>query len=308
MTVFARRILFVFLISAFADRLCASERLICCGGPEVFVINEPVDASVPPERLWRWQAKDSPEIPEAMWPQFRTTDECKPYDKTLLITSSSGGVALIRRDDKKCLFLASVTNAHSACLLPKDRIAVASSTGGDEVLVFAAMRFSEETSPIARLALKGAHGTVWDEARDALWALGTHELLLIAIVEEKDAIKLVAKDRWKLPTAGGHDLSWTGDRRHLYLTTNDAVYRFDVDKQAFASYEPLAKSAAVKSIDEHPKTGRVVYHQADHAAKVWWSDIIRLLDPDMKIQLPGERLYKVRWDVVPEKREAGPNP
>jgi hypothetical protein len=58
----------------------------------------------------------------------------------------------------------------------------------------------------------------------------------------------------------------------------------------------LFKTADVKSIAEHPRTGRIVFHQGDTAKKTWWSDTIRLLEPAATIQLPGERLYKIRWD------------
>ncbi len=276
----------------------AQERLICCGGAEVFVISSAQERSVEADRLWRWQATASPEIPAAMHGQFRTTDDCKPYPDKLLITSSSGGVALVDRESKKCLFFTSVKNAHSACLLPKERIAVASSSGGDELLLFSLKTSGEKLAPDAKLKLTGAHGAHWDKQRERLWALGSDELLLVAIQEANDKIELAVKDRWKLPTAGGHDLSPARDERYLSITTNSAVYRFDTKEQKFSPFEPLADAVAIKSIDEHPTTGQIVYHQANHAEKVWWSDTIRLLSPAKTIQLPDERLYKIRWDVV----------
>ena len=94
--------------------------LICCGAQEVFIIGSEKDNA----RKWTWRASDSPSIPKKAHAWFRTTDECKPVGKCILITSSSGGVALIRREDKACLFLAHARNAHSACLLPGDRVNV----------------------------------------------------------------------------------------------------------------------------------------------------------------------------------------
>lgn len=292
--------LLVCLLYTLADVACADEQLICCGGPEVFILSATGEITAAEDRSWRWTAADSPEIPAEMRGQFRTTDECKPYDDRLLITSSSGGVALVRRKDKRCLFHTSVKNAHSACLLPKERIAVASSTGGDELLIYSLARSGEKIAPLARLTLLGAHGTVWDRKRERLWVLGTRELLLVEVQETDDKLALLVNDRWELPTVGGHDLSPARDARYLYVTSNSAVYRFDTEAKRFQPFEPLAKAIAVKSIDEHPATGEIVFHQADHEQKVWWSDTIRRLQPAGTMHLQGERLYKVRWDV---KRE-----
>lgn len=41
---------------------------------------------------WEWRSEDSKEIPKGMRGSFATTDECKPYEGMILITSSSGGV------------------------------------------------------------------------------------------------------------------------------------------------------------------------------------------------------------------------
>jgi hypothetical protein len=280
----------------------AEDRLICCGGPEVFILSARHERPTVEDRVWRWQAKDSPEIPASMHGQFRTTDEYKPYGDKLLITSSAGGVALLHREDKKCLFLASARNAHSACLLPNDLVAVAASTGGDELQVFRLKDSGEKATPAARMELIGAHGAVWDAKRERVWALGTHELLVVKVSEQEGKITLAVDGRWKLPTPGGHDLSPARDSRYLFVSTNSAVYRFDTKEQSFAPFTPLADAHEVKSIDEHPTTGRIAYHQADLANKTWWSDTIRFLEPAQTTKLPDERLYKIRWDVEREMR------
>lgn len=275
--------------------LHAGERLIVCGGPEVFIISADADRVAEKDRLWRWRAADSPEIPAEIHPQFRTTDECKPAGEAILITASSGGVAWIRRKDKQCLFYTSVKNAHSACLLPKDRLAVASSHGGDEVLLFALNRSGADVAPLARLKLDGAHGTVWDADRSRLWALGTKELLLIELRNKDDSVVLAVDRTWALPTVGGHDLSPTHDPRFLFVTTNTRVYRFDTKEGRFETQPMLAEQPSVKSIDQHPQTGKIVYHQGTE--KTWWSDTIHFLQPARTLKLPDERLYKVRWDL-----------
>ncbi|QEF97918.1 hypothetical protein Mal15_19640 [Stieleria maiorica] len=273
----------------------AKDRLICCGGAEVFILEIDPDQSEAPAPVWSWKAEDSPEIPEAGRRSFATTDECKPIGGSLLITSSSGGVALIRRSDKRCQFYTEAKNAHSACLLPVDRVAVASSFGGDELLVYKLARPSgSPAKPVARIPLRGAHGAIWDEELKRLWALGSDELLLLDIGDEPTSSTIGVDRRIELPTPGGHDLSQSRETSIFFVTTNEHVYRFDARDARFTPHPILADRPKVKSVSEHPQTGEVVYHQG--TPENWWSDRIRFLGDREDIQLPGRRLYKVRWD------------
>lgn len=289
------RLLLAALTLALPGTLHAGDQVFICGGPEVFILPADAERVADKDRLWRWRAADSPEIPADMHTQFRTTDECKPVGESILITASSGGIALVRRKDKKCLFYTSAKNAHSACLLPKDRVAVASSHGGDEVLLFARERSGADLAPLARLKLDGAHGVLWDAGRERLWALGTKELQLLEVRSKDTKVELAVDKKWDLPTTGGHDLSPAHDPRFLFVTTNTRVYRFATKEGRFEPLSALAEQPGVKSIDQHPKTGRIVYHQGTE--KTWWSDTIRFLDPTRTLVIPDERLYKVRWDV-----------
>ena len=269
--------------------------LICCGADEVFII-DPAD---PGRKIWSWRAKDSASIPESFRAKFRSTDECKPYaGDLLLVTSSSGGVALIQRATKKCLFLAESRNAHSACLLPQDQIAVASSYGGDKVEFYDRQAADKPAAAQQSIPLKGAHGTVWDAKRKCLWALGGDELLRLvangrAAIDQRWSVAA----RHRLPTPGGHDLSPAGDGVRLLVTSNTQVLLFDRDEPSFQVHKQFGDAAKVKSITVHPRTKKIVYHQA--SKEHWWSDTIRFDQRD-PIRLQGERLYKVRWDQPEE--------
>ncbi len=273
------------------------ERLVCCGAAEVFVI----DALDPQTKLWSWTASDSASIPEDFHRKFRSTDDCKPYaGGVMLITSSSRGVALIERDTKRCLFLADVANAHSACLLPERQIAVAASTSGDEIQFFTYEDAGESARvavsiPNQRIALLGAHGTVWDAAREQLWALGTTELLQLqrsGTDGTSDAWSVVA--RHQLPSSGGHDLSPAHNGSHLWVTTETQVLRFNMAEPSFDIAEGFGDQRNVKSVDVHPQTQRLVYQQA--LKTEWWSHTIRFADAS-PVTLENERLYKIRWDA-----------
>ena len=273
----------------------ANDRLICCGAAEVFIIELSQDSSEAPEVVWSWSAEDSPEIPEAGKRSFASTDECKPVGEFLLITSSSGGVALVRRSDKSCVFYTQAKNAHSACLLPDYRVAVASSFGGDELLIYELTKpDGRQAKPIASIPLRGAHGAVWDDERSRLWALGSDELLLVKIGDNTTRPILNVDQRIELPSPGGHDLSRSREASTLFVTTNKHVYRFDRKDSRFQPDPVLADRVKVKSVSEKHQTGEIVYHQG--TPENWWSDTIRFVGERPAIQLPDRRLYKIRWD------------
>ena len=272
-----------------------NDRLIVCGGSEVIMIKAEPGEVTKADWVWSWRATDSPQIRPEQAEWFRSTDECKPVGEEILITSSSGGVALIDRKTKACRFLTFAKNAHSACLLPNHRIAVAASFGGDELMIFRIdPKVVHQPDPVARSPLHGAHGALWDAERKRIWALGESELQLIHWQEVGETAEIVVEKSWKLPTAGGHDLSPTNDRSRLFITSNSAVYRFDKDSGAFTPDALLGEQAKVKSVDQHAATGAVVYHQG--AGKNWWSDTLRFRGSGDVIRIPRRKLYKARWD------------
>jgi hypothetical protein len=283
--------LFTFLLFCGFDSALAGDDLICCGGEEVSI----VDPANPEVVKWSWRAADSPTIPKDFRMKFRATDECKPYrGGRILITSSSGGVTLIDRDTRKCLFLAEARNAHSACLLPANSIAVASSTGGDEIIFFDREDARQPAVPVEQIPLKGAHGVVWDARRDCLWALGEVELLcLFADVDAESSKRWSVGARHALPNAGGHDLSLAEDGVNLLVTTTSKVLVFHRDESTFSPFEMITDSRKIKSIDAHSTTGKIVYHQASKTH--WSSDMIRFVGSD-PVKVEGARLYKIRWD------------
>lgn len=231
------------VLSVLAISVQGADRIACCGGPEVFIIPADTRSAATTDRVWPWQPADSPEIPSQMHKLFRTTDECKPVGDSILITASSGGVALVRLKDKKCPFYGTAKNAHSGCLIPDHRIAIASSFGGDEVLLFGLDRSGADMTPHARFALEGAHGVVWDSARQRLWALGSNELTCLDLCRAREVTEIVPERRWLLPTPGGHDLSPARDPRILFVTTNQKVYSFDIGMGEFKPHVQLLSTS-----------------------------------------------------------------
>ena len=269
----------------------ASDDLICCGSAEVFII----DPAEPTVKKWSWQAKESPSIPTELQGAFRSTDDCKPFrDDLLLITSSGQGVALVQRSTKKCLFMTVARNAHSGCLLPANQIVVAASYGADVIRFYDRKDTDFPAQAVQEITLVGAHGTVWDAERDCLWALGGEELVKVESNSEVSVDRRWAiTARYKLPSAGGHDLSMAQNLKQLFVTTDTQVLQFDLVKHKFKPQAGFVDQIKIKSVDQHSETGVIVFHRA--SGENWWSDTIRFEDAP-PIKLAGERLYKIRWD------------
>jgi hypothetical protein len=104
-----------------------SQELIVCGWDEVSILE--LKGEGEPRRVWSWRANNAADLPDDVRGLFNTTDECKPIDGggRVLIRSSGGGAAVVEREKSRLLFYGRAANAHSADLLPRNRIAVAAS-------------------------------------------------------------------------------------------------------------------------------------------------------------------------------------
>ena len=284
-----------------------SEPLVLCGWDEVFLLESSDAAKGKGEKLWSWRAADWQELPETMRGTFRTTDDCKPIDggSKILMSSSSGGCAMVERRSGRVLWYASVPNAHSLELLPGDRVVVASSVSpkGNRLILFDLARSDR---PVWETPLVSAHGVVWDEKRRLLWALGLKELQCYELKDwagQKPSLDM--KAGYPLPDQGGHDLQAIPRSDDLVLTTGRHVYRFDRQQRRFRPDPDLGDRANVKCVGVHPVSGRTVFIQG--GSKEWWSDRIGMLSPAAEVRLPGERLYKARWLVEPPAGTSAPS-
>lgn len=277
-----------------------AEPIILCGWDTVFVVDTST-ANTKTKPIWTWTDKKCEQLPEAMRGTFATTDDCKPVDggSRILISSSSGGCAVVERPSGKAVWYAQVPNAHSLELLPRGRIVVASSVHakGNRLVLF---DLAHSDQPICDTPLVSAHGVVWDEGRQLLWALGLKELQSHGLQDwESDKPSLAIKGSYPLPDGEGHDLQPVPGSNDLVVTTGRHVYFFDRDEREFRLHPDLGDRANVKSVIVHPLSGQTAFIQATES---WWSDTVGLLSPAGTMRLPGERLYKARWLVHAEAR------
>jgi hypothetical protein len=268
-----------------------AEELILCGDNEVFVLGLKAGG----KKVWSWLAADHPELPGAVRQQFGTTDDCKPVEggSRILITSSGGGVALVERASGRALFWASVENAHSAEMLPRNRVLVAGSEGkdGNRLVLFDLAQSGKE---LASYPLSGAHGAVWDPQARCVWTLGERELHAYELKDWESATPTLGLSlRFALPEPSGHDLRPVPGTRRLVLTTYKHVWTFDPESRKFEPFDRLGDLQEVKSVDIHPRTGRIAYVKAETN---WWSSRVSFLKPEGQLDRRGERLYKARWN------------
>jgi hypothetical protein len=293
--------LLALVVASASVPAASDDALLLCGFDEVIAVSPQALAAGKLEKLWRWKAVGRGDMPAEAARRFGTTDDCKPIrgGRQILITSSGGGCALVDFPSGEVKWFAIVENAHSIELLPGDRVVVAGSTGanGNRLVLFDIAR---SNAPVWHTSLHSAHGVVWDEPRQALWALGFDELRRYSLAEwDSDSPSLKLEQTYALPDDGGHDLQAVPGSADLVVTTHATVSLFDRDTGAFRPHPALQGRKHVKSLAIHPKSGETYFVQAD--SPEWWSRSLRSLDPPGTFPVEGERLYKARW-LIAEKR------
>ena len=269
--------------------------LIVCGWDEVFILAIGDGPTPTSRKAWSWRASDSPGIPADMHALFRTTDDCKPVDggRKILISSSGGAVALVDRQTRRASFSARVTNAHSIEMLPGGRVAAAASVSnagtGNRLAIFDSATGKE----LASDELRSAHGALWDNDRGVLWALGGDLLRAYRVGSGRGTVRLDRTFEVALPDEGGHALVPIPGTPRLFVSTERRCFHFDRDRRQFTPHDVLGDRPDIKSYNVHPRTGRIVYLQAEGSN--WWAEHLHFQRPDGTLRLPGEHLYKARW-------------
>lgn len=281
----------VFLLTIFScDR--KPDEIIACGDDQVILIDKKASDRENIKILWRWKVSDANDLPDAYQKLLIPTDECKPVDgtKKILITSSGGGVVLVDRKSKKSLFYAHSPMAHSAEILPNNRVVIALSThdDGNSLEVY---DLKESEKVIFKDSLYSGHGVVWMNNMKSLFALGYNELRRYSLKYwDSNKPELLLEENWTLPDNGGHDLMSISDTK-LIITTTKSVWIFNIPEKEFSQFELLKQMSNIKSVNYNDSTGDLVYTKGEIS---WWTHNIYCRNPDKTIIIPGINLYKVR--------------
>lgn len=264
-----------------------------CGGKEVKIIDMVKSDGETLHEVWSWRIDDPTEgLPAEYAEYLNPLDECKFVDgnSKLLLTSSTSAVVLIDLKTKKNLFYARVPMAHSADLLPGDRVAVALSTHklGNSLEIY---DIAQPEKVLWRDSLYSGHGVVWHAERESLYALGYDVLREYKLKDwQSDTPSLELKQSWSIPVKSGHDLMKV-DAQRMLVSGHEGVYWFDVESGEYTPFEPLQSTENVKSVNYNAKSGKLVYTKAEES---WWTHHIYQENPTKVITIDDMNIYKVR--------------
>ena len=264
-----------------------------CGGQEVKIIDMSQSDGENLHEVWSWRIDEPTEgLPAEYAEYLNPLDECKFVDgnSKLLLTSSTSAVVLIDLKTKKNLFYARVPMAHSADLLPRDRVAVALSTHskGNSLEIY---DIAQPEKVLWRDSLYSGHGAVWHAERESLYALGYDVLREYKLKDwESDTPSLEMVASWSIPVKSGHDLMKV-DAERMLVSGHEGVYWFDVNSGEYTPFEPLQSTVNVKSVNYNAKSGKLVYTKAEES---WWTHHIYQENPTKVITIEDMNIYKVR--------------
>ena len=289
------RILIGLLVAVMATGCSVynENHLAVCGGKEVRIIDMQSSHSDNVAQVWSWSVEDKTQGLPAEYAEYLTPlDECKFVDgnRKLLLTSSSSAVVLLDIKSKVCEFYARTPMAHSADLLPNNRIAVALSTNikGNSLEIY---DISQPEKVLWRDSLYSGHGVVWHAERESLYALGYDVLREYKLKDwQSDTPSLELAASWPLPIKSGHDLVKV-DAKQMLVSGHEGVRWFNVKSGEFSPFEPLKDTRNVKSVNYNPTLRRLIYTKGEVS---WWTHNIYQQNPDKTITIDSLNIYKVR--------------
>ena len=258
----------------------SGRRLIAAGGTKVYLFDEKPARQAKDYKaglIWEWDS--SAEAAKLSRPDH--IDDAKPvYDnKKLLVTRSYSWCALVDIETKNLDFYATgLTNAHSAEILPDDRIAVACADG-----FVALYDKSRSDVQIANYPLKSAHGVVWNRKKQRLYAIGGSSLQIYKLNDTwKTSPGLVLEKTVSSSgfVTGMHDMTAV-DENTLIIGGNKLAF-FDVNTEAFTSIPAYSGVAGFKSVNYNAASGELYYTYAwenySEGNYTWSSHWIRYTD------------------------------
>ncbi len=267
-----------------------NDAIIVCGDSKVLIVEFPKQGDTIPYIVWSWDAQLANDVPfEYRTKKFNSIDDCKSTNKgeQLMISSSSGAIAVVNIEDKKVIFIADVPNAHSIEMIPGNKIIAAASTApeGNRLMLF---DVNQPPNLLDTDSLYSAHGVVWDNRRDVLFALG-YDVLRKYKVDHNN--KLVINDEWKIPGISGHDLSISPDGDNLFITERTGAWIFNIENHSFSKIEQFPDAENIKSINQNINY-QYIYTVAEES---WWTYQVKFFNPSGYLSFPNLRVYKTRF-------------
>ncbi len=245
------------------------------------------------EIVWEWACSiGTNNSKDSAW--FGAPSDAKPVlnGSCILITTSKGGVALVRIRDKKTLFYAYAGgNTHSAAMLPDGNIVSASSTGNfltvfhTDTLHYPAGIYSK------KILLPFAHNVVWDKKRQLLWSAGKNKIYSFKYNFDCNHPDLIAQDSMVIPGTDAHDLYPVYGKDLLWLTTPENVFTFNP-----VTHELVTINGGITKNVKDISSGPLGYSTIRMLPKEqWWTDEVTDENGKTIFSQQGLKIYKARW-------------
>ena len=281
--------------------------LIFCGDNMVYMIDAGLanETTYKDAVTWSWDATEAAAVLGLDKSRCNHLDDCKPVDngKKLLCTSSYNWCVLLDIATKEVLFHTTATpNAHSAELLPGNRIVVAcsggESSGNNSIQLY---DISQPNRILYQSALGSAHGVVWNETTQRLYAIGGQSLQIYKLKDwETAAPSLELEKTVQTPQGGLHDMSYVNS--NTLCIGGRRAYLYDIGANRFTEMMLFSASTAIKSINYNDETGELWYTDSTNpeGSQSWSTQTIRYsTDKNAStetrtIKVPDLDVYKVR--------------
>ena len=281
--------------------------LVFCGDNMVYMIDAGLanETTYKDAVTWSWDATEAAAVLGLDKSRCNHPDDCKPVDngKKLLCTSSYNWCVLLDIATKEVLFHTTATpNAHSAELLPGNRIVVAcsggESSGNNSIQLY---DISQPNRILYQSALGSAHGVVWNETTQRLYAIGGQSLQIYKLKDwETAAPSLELEKTVQTPQGGLHDMSYVNS--NTLCIGGRRAYLYDIGANRFTEMMLFSASTAIKSINYNDETGELWYTDSTNpeGSQSWSTQTIRYsTDKNAStetrtIKVPDLDVYKVR--------------
>ncbi len=291
--------------------LAASKAIVFCGDKFVKIVDPTLAAGDVYSKglLWSYDVRDAADYMGVGRSTCDHLDDCKPVDggTKLLLTSSYSWALLLDIEEKKPLFYAKdVKNAHSAELLPGNKLVVACSSDseGNCLKLF---DIDHPNEVLFTTPLSSAHGVVWVEETQRLYGIGGQYLYIYTLKDaETMTPTLELEKKVKTPKAGTHERSKVDGNR--ILVSGRGAYFYDLTTGTFTSNARFDNSTGIKSTNYNPATGECWFTDATipEGTQTWSTRTLRyttdMNDPStpqapndpVTISVPDQDVYKVR--------------
>lgn len=281
----------------------SAKSIVICGSNKVYLVDPSITSNGDYRTglTWEWDATDIKDALGLAKSRLNHLDDCKPVDngKKLLVTSSYNWTALIDIETKGLLFYSTQTpGAHSAEMLPGNKIAVACSDNGNKIQLYDLGRSNEV---LFETALVSAHGVVWNDATQRLYAIGGQSLDIYKLEGADTATPKLVLDRTvQTPRSGLHDLNVV-DSNTLTVAGNRS-YLYDIATSSFKEMTLFNAMTAIKSVNYNSETGECWYTDATvpEGTQTWSTQTIHYTKnvngtaDDMTLRVTDIDVYKVR--------------